>query len=57
MGMILLDEGGGKRGGGNMVLDEMVLPSVRCQLLFLDLRAKVFFCLFAGVKKFKKMGS
>ena len=33
-GIGLLDKGGGKRGGGNKVFDEMVLPSVCCPLVF-----------------------
>ena len=51
-GIGLLDEGGGKRGGGIRYSDEMVLPSVCPPLVFLCVLAlAIFACSFAGSKK------
>ena len=55
-GIGLLDEGGGKRGGGIRYSDEMVLPSVCPPLVFLCVLAlAIYLCSFAGSKKMKKL--
>ena len=52
MGVILLDEGRGKRGGGIRSSTKWCSRQSMVSCFFLGLWAKVFFCLFAGVKKF-----
>ena len=55
-GMILFDQVGGMDGRWKRVVDEMVLPSVCCRLLFSVGSREFSLCVPAKTKKTKKIG-